>query len=201
MSAHPDVNYFYFGRNIWARHRGVATVGIIPDYEAGTAKVAFAFCSPLDAFRRFSEGPEMPRRERVEEPAGSGKYITRTVMVPNPNPKPGGADLVNARLGLVPDSPVKANHVVVPVSTVKVKNKETGEVDNAFSLIRTAVAAFNAYPSNLKPRIWKNRRLVYGSIFYVALENCRNYSEALVDTAALYERRKELVQAFVPRRS
>lgn len=199
MGAHPDVSYFYFGRNLWSRHRGVVTAGVIPDYEAGTAKVAFAFCSPLDAFRRFSEPSTMAVRKHIEDPASPGRHVTVTEQVPNPAPKPGGADIVNARLGLVPDAPVKGGCLEVPLVRHSITNRDTGEIEEGYSLMHTAIVAFNRHlPAAAKPRIWKRRKLVFGSPLALALSNAASYAEAMTATALLWHKGPEPVMGFVP---
>ena len=137
-SAQPRVHYLYFGRNLWRSHHGILTVGAVLDGAVNPASgektpvvtIAFAFCSPLDPFLRYTE-------RRVE--LKNGRPTDKVTVIK------GGIDIVNARLGLVPMEGIGKHTYTVPLSG---------------TVLQTVMTFFNtALAKADKPKIWQARML------------------------------------------
>lgn len=182
---HPDVRYYYFGRQLWARHRGIVTAGVMQSPEdPEVMRVAYAFCSPLDQFRRFSGEPvrkrvlvpcstEHPNRELNGWVPGTEfdtdtahklgvKLMEKTIVLP----QSGGITLVNARLGLCEVEGEKQEFVEVP----KISD---------IHLIKYAILGYRMLPATAKPRLWKGRILGIYPVLWMKIANSQSQAEAV----------------------
>ena len=157
--ADERVRYYYFGRRVFPVHQGIVTAGaiVVPatDDTPEMLRVAFAYCSPSDIFRRRSSGIEY-RRKITHTSDGETKSERVEVVIY------GGLDIVNSRLGLCPiEAYPEQQYAVQRMSK---------------SVIEDVMATFNGIvPAEDKPRLWQSRKLALAARGVQIMSYCRHY--------------------------
>lgn len=182
----PEITYFYFGRNLWAQHRGIVTAGIMPANPAepeGVQRTAFAFCSPTDNFRRHTAEPlrrnvRKSVQQQLDELRVAAKAVITNPGEPTRNSvrraivetkvetvheQAGGIDIVRARMGLVQTERYKAQFYETPMDGTS---------------LRTVISVFNdMMPAEDKPQLWRDRVLVVAARILLGAANAQSRDE------------------------